>query len=424
MLGSLARRERRPLWGTFAFVFAVVVGLSVWAALNARSEATGQAEVDAELAAQTELAPLLQPRDLTSPITGDRAAALTADVERTITSVSAVDAVRIFSPLGRILYSEDPKFIGTRPSYLRDLTFEVASGGETHSLVRDGLLQTYVPVWLSAGGDVAVAELSQPLGPVVAEASAGWYQIALIAGALMLGCLAMVVFTSRIGAAGSASMHLYTPAVPRRLPRDATPMTYEDPLYLQPGFRAIEEQRQEADRRASAVEENYRAVQKRLKEALAQVKDLEGRLAMHEAQNGTNDGELNALRDQLRETSERLHQAELDNNAVRERMSLRQQELDEARRMLSEIRMGPDEGLRIRLEAADRRAAEMERELGRLESELQTTTSKLNVTKVSQALRDLEHEEDLEIEEEADDLFEHPVIIRNASGTSAPQKVR
>jgi hypothetical protein len=423
MLGSLVRRERRPLWGAFTFILAMAVGLSVWAALNARAEATGQAEVDAELAAQTELAPMLQPRDLTSPITGNRATELAAEIERSITSVSPVDDVRIFSPLGRILYTADSKFVGTRPSYLRNLTFEVASGGEMQSIVRDGLLQTYVPIWLSAGGDVAVAELSQPLGPVVAEASAGWYRIALVAGVLMFGSIAMVVVTTNAGATPAASMQRYTTAVPRRLPSDVNPIAFETPLYQQPGFREIEEQRQEAERRASAVEENFRAVQKRLKEALAQVKELEGRLAMNQAQNGTNDGELNALREQLRETSERLHKAELDNSAIRERMSLRQQELDEARRMLTEMRSPGDDALRLRLEAADRRAAEMERELGRLESELETTTAKFRMSKLSEALHEFEKEDDLEIEEK-DDLFEHPVVIRNATGQSTPQRVR
>jgi len=328
--------------------------------------------------------------------------------------------VRIFSPLGRILYAEDPKFVGTRPSYLRNLTFEVASG-DTRSIVRDGLLQTYIPIWLTSGGDVAVAELSQPHGPIVAEATAGWYRIAMIAGALMLGCLAMVVVTTGATGAGTQAQ-LYTTAVARRAPRDTSSFAFASPMYEQPGFRAIEEQRQEAERRANAVEENFRAVQKRLKEALAQVKELEGRLAMNEAQNGTNDGELTALRDQLRETSERLNKAELDNNAVRERMSLRQQELDEARRMLSEIRTGGDDELRARLEAADRRAAEMERAIGELESELEQTTTKFHMTKFTQALHEFENE-DLEIEEE-DDLFEHPVIIRNGSDQSAPQKVR
>jgi hypothetical protein len=421
MLGSVARRERRPLWGAFALIFAVALGMCVWAGANARSEAKADAQAAAALAAKTELAPLLQPRDLVNPITGERATELASAIEANVTSVGPVDDVRIFSPQGRILYAEDPDFVGTRPSYLRDLTFEVASG-DTQSVVRDGLLQTYVPIWLSSGGDVAVAELSQPVGPVVSEATASWSRLAFIAGLLMLGCLAMVAVSSRTGAATTSSAQLYTAAVPRRVPKEDAPVSFDSPVYQQPGFRAIEEQRQEAERRANAVEENFRAVQKRLKEAQAQVKELEGQLAMNEARTGTNDGELSALREQLRETSERLHQAELDNGAVRERLGLRQQELDESRRLLSELRSGGDEALRARLEAADVRAAELEREIERLEYELEHTTAKFHMAKLTEALRGYE-QEDIEIEEK-DDLFEHPVIIRNQPGQTAPERVR
>lgn len=422
MIGSLARRERRPLWGAFTFILVIVVGLSVWAAMHARSEAAGEAAIDAELAAQTELAPLLQPRDLTSTITGESATELAEGIERSITSVSPVDGVRIFSSLGRILYADEPKFVGTRPSYLRNLTFEVASG-DTRSLVRDGSLLTYVPIWLTPGGDVAVAELSQPLGPIVSEASAGWFRIALIAGALLLGCLAMVMVTTRAAVGRPAPVQLYTSAVPHRMPRDRQPLAVGAPIYQQSGFRQIEEQRQEAERRASAVEENFRAVQKRLKEALAQVKDLEARLSMNEVQNGTNGGELSELREQLRDTAERLHKAELDNNALRERMTLRQQELEEARGLLAEVRAeGANDELRSRLEAAGERAARMEREIDRLESELEHTTTRFHMTKFSEALREFDNDE-VQIEEE-DDLFEHPVIITNAQGQTTPQKVR
>ncbi|HEX6330748.1 MAG TPA: hypothetical protein VF129_05600 [Actinomycetota bacterium] len=80
-----------------------------------------------------------------------------------------MDGVRLFSPLGRILYAEQSKVMGTRPSYLRDLTFRVA-GGDVQRLVRGGKLLTYVPVWLTPGGPVAVAELSQPLGSLQSEA--------------------------------------------------------------------------------------------------------------------------------------------------------------------------------------------------------------------------------------------------------------
>jgi hypothetical protein len=224
-------------------------------------------------------------------------------------------------------------------------------------VVRGDALQTYVPVWLTPGGTVAVAELSQPVGPIAAEATASWNRLAMIAGALLLGCLAMVVVTTRRPARSTSTpVQLYAPAVPRRTSFE--PPAYETASADRPAaVRVLEEQRQEAERRAHAVEENFVAVQKRLRDALAQVKDLEGRLAMNESQNSTNDGELTALRDQLRETSERLHRSELDNNALRERMALRQQELDEARRLLVEARSSRGgDALQTRLDAADVRA--------------------------------------------------------------------
>jgi hypothetical protein len=421
MMGTLARRERRPLWGVLALVAAAVVGFSLWAASNARAEAIRAAAADAQFAAQTELVPLLQIRDLSTPVTGERAGGLTDEIDRTITSVSAVEDVRIFSSLGRILYSADPKFVGTRPSYLRNLTFEVASGA-SRSLEREGLLQTYVPIWMTPGGDVAVAELSQPVGPIVAEATAGWLQIAVVAGALMLASVGMVVVTSRAVAARSVPVQLFASAAPRR--SHGTSSTADAPLYQQAGFRDLEEQRREAERRAIAVEENFRAVKARLKEAQQQVKELEGKLAMNETQNTTSDGDLHALRDQLRDTSERLHKAELDNNALRERMSLRQRELEEGRRILAEVRRETEaDELRARLNVAGERVDEMEREIERLGGELLHTNTRLHTTRFSAALRDFD-DDDLEIEEE-DDLFEHPVIIRNATGQSTQsQRVR
>jgi hypothetical protein len=399
----------------------MVVGFSLWAARGARQEAIQAASSDAELAAQTELAPLLFERDLRSPITGDRARDLAEGIDRSIVSVSAIEEVRIFSSLGRILYADEPRFVGTRPSYLRDLTFDVASGG-SQSTIRQGLLQTYVPIWTNPGGDVAVAELSQPVGPIAAEATSTWLRMALIAGVLALGCIAMTVVTTRAPVARVAPVQLYASAALRRVPPAEEPAGSDAPLYQHAGFRDLEEQRREAERRADAVEENFRAVQKRLMDALEQVKELEGRLAMNETQNSTNGTELHTLRDQLRDTSERLHKVELDNNALRERMSLRQQELDEARRILSEVRRAADaDELRSRVVAADELAGRMERQIEELAAEL-LRTSMSRESALSEPRRDFDDEE-LEIEEE-DDLFEHPVIIRNApSHSTNPQKV-
>jgi hypothetical protein len=422
MFGWLARRERRPLWGAFSLIFAAGIAVSVWSAFDARDAATREATTEAKLVAQTELAPMLQTRDLVAPATEERAAQLGSGIESSITSVTPIDGVRLYSSLGRVLYADEPQLVGTRPSYLRDLTFDVANGNAT-SVVRDGALQTYVPVWLNPNSTVIVAELSQAYGPIVAEATAPWFRYGALAGGLFLLTFGMVLASSRAKARVAPPVQVFQPAPARRATKGQPAPAPDAPLYQHAGFRELEAQRQEAARRAEVAEQNFMGVQQQLKATLTQLKELEGRLAMNETQSSTNDGELQALRDQLKDTAERLHKAELDNNALRERMTLRQQELEEAQRAASEMEGSADTAeLRARLTAADERAAELVRQIEKLESELEYTNNKFHMTKLSEALREFDTDE-IEIESNDDESFEHPVIIRN-QGRTSPQKVR
>ncbi len=409
MLGSLARRQRRPLWGALSLLLAIGTGLVLFAAARAKSEAAGEAAIDARLAAQTELAPMLQPRDLMAPIIGQRAEDLAAGIDRAITSVSTVDEVRIYTEVGRILYAEDPSLVGTRPSYLRDLTFEVANG-QTVSRIRAGLMQTYVPLWLAPGGETVVAELSQAYDPIVAGVAGGWNRLGLVTGGLLLLTLGMVVVTTRASAIHPMAVQVYGKAV---VPPQAN----------RADLRAQEEQRRQADERAKAADERYRTVKEQLREQVEKVRELEGRIAMDDMQTTTNSGELQVLRDQLRDTAERLHKAELDNNALRERLALRQQELETAKHRAAAARADGDmTELKERLEAAERRASEMSRDMEKIEAELEYTTGRFHLSKLSEALREFDNdEESIDIDEE-DDLYEHPVVLRSTVATH--RKVR
>ena len=147
---------------------------------------------------------------------------------------------------------------------------------------------------------------------------------------------------------------------------------------------------------------------------------------MEEETRAAREREIAALRTQITESAESLHKAEIDNDAMRERMALRQQELDEARRQLGLAHPSDAEvqDIRMRLETAEQAAAALERELARVEAELDRTKSSFHLTKLTEALRELEEEEEEEeaevegvvaIDEEEDDLYEHPVVIRNGS---------
>lgn len=401
------------MWGTLALLFAIAAAAAMWFSGQAREDAIRGATEDATLIARSDLAPMLTQRDLTAPLGAERAHELAEDVERSITASGPIERVRLYSSTGKILYAGNPEFIGTRPSYVQEVTLEAANAGsDPRSRVRDGLLETYVPVQVTSGGPAAVAELSQPLSSIVSEATSAWNLIALGGGTLFVACLVMVGVATAARMRSGERASIYRPAIPRRgqAPR-STPTP--EPIVIDGDARAMDDQRRAAERRARAAEENFRSVQEQLKETLAQMRELEGRIAMDEAQQGTSDSHMEALREQLRESSERLHAAELDNTALRERMGLRQQELEEARRELERMRIsaGELEQMRLRLEAAERSATEMALAVDRLERELDHTESKFHMTKLSEALREFDNDA-IEIEEE-DDLFEHPVIIRN-----------
>lgn len=415
MSGSLRRRGRRAFWAVSSLVAAVGIGLALWAAAQARAEARAEASRAARILAQTELAPLLRLRDLTSPIVGERATVLGAEIGRSITSAGPIDEVRIYSSVGRILYAKDPDVVGTRPSFLRSYMSEVA-GGQARSWIRGGLLQTHVPIWLTPGGTVVVAEMSQPFGPIAAEANGPWYGLALGLGVVLLGTVTMAFRTARMPAPAPIPVKVSRPAPTRRAGRERRPPA-DAPVYEQPGFRDLEERRQEAERRAATAEENVQGIQKQLHEALIRIKEMEAKLTMAETQTTQHDGELQALRDQLRETASRLHQAELDNNALRERLALRQHELEEAMRGATTAENA--EALRERLAAAELRVVELTEAMGRLEAELDYTRSRFHLTMLTEALREFDND-DIQIEE--GNGHQEPLIVRRSS--LQPGKVR
>jgi hypothetical protein len=411
MVGSLARRQRRSLWATLTFIVAVGIGLSLYAATTTRAQVTTDAEREARLIAQTRLAPMLQPKDLEAPIEGDRAASLDTAIKGSITGVGPIDGVTIYSSLGRVLYDTDRSLIDTRPASLTDFLFKVANTS-TQSQIRGGELQTYVPVWLNPGGTTVVVAMSQPFAAIATGADAPWYRLAIGLGVLCLAMATLFGLTLRDRApepVAVPTVYTGTNTTPREKTQKGTaaPGT---PLYLQAGFQELEEQRQVAMNRAEAAEGNYRGLQQQFKLTLEELKRAEARFAKMDERTSTTDGNLQALRDQLRDTSERLHKAEIDNNAMRERLALRNTQLEEINGKLLAMRRSDAElnELRIRVTTAERRAAEMEHEVERIETELDDTASRFHLTKLSEALREMDNEV---IVEEDDELYIHPRLI-------------
>ena len=73
----------------------------------------------------------------------------------------------------------------------------------------------------------------------------------------------------------------------------------------------------------------------------------------------------------------------MDNTALRERLHLREQELEEARGRIRTAESAPAgmAELQQRLEGAEVRASDMAREMKRIETELDDTTTRLHMSK-------------------------------------------
>lgn len=396
MFGNLVRRERRPLWGSLTLIIVIAIGGTLYAAAGSRARLTKQAETEARLAAQTQLAPMLQPRDLMGTITGERAEALGAAIESEIVSSSPVETVRIYSELGRVMYDANPKVVAVKPTYLRELVYDVANG-ETTSEIRGDLLQTYVPIWTAPGGEVVVAEMTQPYGPISAEATGTWYRLALVLGLALVATAALFVLSIQATS---------------RVPSIAVLQTH-------PAFRAAEDARAKAEQRATATEVALKDLQAQFRRTLDELKAMEAKVQMNETDTTHSEDELHVLRNQLRDTAERLHKAELDNNALRERLALRQSELDTHKsRVVALEQRTPGaeiEELRRRVDVAERRATEMETEVERIQAELDYTADRFHMVKLTEALREFDNDEPAD----EDDLYEHPKVIFTARTSKA-----
>jgi chromosome segregation ATPase len=249
---------------------------------------------------------------------------------------------------------------------------------------------------MTVDGGHVVVELARPADDISAAGGA-WTAASGATAALGLLGLAMVAIAGRTARrARSRATSLYEPAIPRRRTLDAASGTtarlgtsqVDDPATLAERLRA-------AGARADAAEESLRTVQAQLKQTLTYVGELEGRIGMEDERWAVTDREVKALRSQVSDTAERLHAAETDNDALRERLTVRQRELDDARHELALARFSVDEldDLRARLDTAEATAGALERELHRVEAELELTNDRFHMTKLAEALRELDEED-------------------------------
>ncbi|HEX6844601.1 MAG TPA: EAL domain-containing protein [Actinomycetota bacterium] len=188
--------------GTFALLSGAAM-LVLWLALSKvesdhdRGEAMDHAAASAQLLAQVGLQPNLTPAELETGLAPDTMAALDDAFEAGLRD-GRIARIKLWSPTGEILYSDDHTLIGRSFEVAHDL--EEALEGEVVSEVSEleaaenvrersfgRLLEVYVPIGFG-GEPVAAFELYVPYEPIAADIASNTRRLWLIisAGLLLL----------------------------------------------------------------------------------------------------------------------------------------------------------------------------------------------------------------------------------------------
>ena len=157
---------------TSLIVFGLIgVGIAAVRAGDLRASSEEAAQVRAELIAGSVIAPLLDPDDLAGPIRGSRFRELDRAIHEFAMEDAGVERVKIWSPSGMVLFSNDPEQVGLEPEIEEDLheAFEGEVASEISDLdeaenaseraLADQLFETYVPINLSGDTEIRRASM-------------------------------------------------------------------------------------------------------------------------------------------------------------------------------------------------------------------------------------------------------------------------
>ena len=183
--GSASSGTRIVAW--FALTSLVVflltgAAISVLRARDVRAREEHAAASLAELVADEDIGPMLEPPDLQAPITGSRYQVLDRQIGGVLESVPSILRVKIWSTGGTTLFSNDPAEVGARPGGEDELTDAVH--GELATDISDltkpenaserklasKLFETYVPFRFAPDQPIAgVIEVYQDYSVIQAE---------------------------------------------------------------------------------------------------------------------------------------------------------------------------------------------------------------------------------------------------------------
>ena len=275
MIASLRGYGRIARAVLVAIAGLLILGIagSLFMAFRAKADATEQVVAQAWSIADGSLTLAFTPQDLEVPVTPERAAELTRQIEGIVVDPSDFEDVTVFSTEGEILYSTQESLISSDMPAERDRIRE-ALRGTAQTRHDDGAIAVLLPLRLRSGvGETAAVELSRP-DDIVNAAPGPWRTNALLLVAMLVLLLVVTWIVGRVLTVGRdevVSARAPQPATrPVRTPATATAMSSATP-----GLREESEARRRAEERAIAAEERLTLLQGQYRKSLDDVRALE-----------------------------------------------------------------------------------------------------------------------------------------------------
>jgi hypothetical protein len=285
-------RARRNLWVVLAVLDLVLLGLS----LPVSASLVDGTEVDARERA-SRLVDSVVSDAVPPPLTGDIVGTARRDLLERLRSRAlddTIERVLVWTPIGELIFSSAAQ-VPSETIRRADLHFSQAAAGAISSFITDStqssdrVHRTFVPVRPSDGGSpYAVAQIDQRYSAIVAQALRFWrpVQLALLGALVVLGGLFVYSFRRERHAVATQ---------PVLAEKTAATLSLEERL-------------REAEAEAAEAKERLAAAERQIRDAstlqipasiVAQVDELEARMAGHAAEREHLDSEMQRLREEL-----------------------------------------------------------------------------------------------------------------------------
>lgn len=268
-----AGRDLRALWATLAVICLLGAGVAYGVTRYRLMELEQEAGRDARKLAVDVIKPALTAGDVSAPIRGERLSDVRSAIEADVLA-GPVNAVRIWSGDGTIVFADDPNVIGEQDPAIRDEIHTPAPGTTVHGFTTGQRFHSLVVMHVGEPPTLMAAELVRPHEALVAKAKDPWYpwMARAIRFAIVFAVLYVVTWVGfavfaivRRGIAHrKADAARGSPAVRGRRAAVADEAL---PAYMQPGFQAEVESRRRVEQELSSTAAERDELARRLQQA-------------------------------------------------------------------------------------------------------------------------------------------------------------